>query len=681
MRLTKLTAVFSSAALAASFVVVAPAAAADTTSDEPKNIRILTVGDFHGSLNAAPDMVGEIRRLQAENENTIVLGTGDLVGWAQAESDLTRDEFALDILGDIPMAASALGNHEFDDGMAEVMRLVKGGCHPVDGCFDRDGDGDADSWDGAPFPYLAANVVDERTGRLPFPGSVVLDVDGVSVGVIGTVTASTPGHVGWEKFEGYDLQDVASATNREAAELTAQGVDVLVAITHEGVAYTNDATCTPPTDGPLFEAARTITSDVDLILGGHYHRRAACNVKDPDGIDRMVVQPGSHATAVGVSDIVIDPETGDVNRNASTSVIRVVDPEGAEDAGTRAIVEQAYVEAERVGSAVVGRVSGDIMRPRNDAGNVVATESALDNLVADAQLEWVNENVRHGADLAITSNWLTRGDLLYERSGDEPEDGLITRRELWQAQIYDPSMLVLEMTGAEIEQMFQQQWLPANRPKLGVSSNVKYVRDDEMTTVPHGASADRFVVGGELLNRDRTYRVAMNSILSRGIQNYFPVFLDVGLDRRIDTEVSTAVPLAEYLTEHAPGNEGLTGRMPSPADLVGHIAEPTLTISDELGAGGTVNGSLDITADVAIDGPVTVTISANSKLTLLPEPRQDCVRSQTGITCALAGIDGTTTLKFGARGLKPGTPTEIKARVAGPFLERPSTTTEKVSLP
>lgn len=681
MRLTKLTAVFSSAALAASFVVVAPAAAADTTSDEPKNIRILTVGDFHGSLNAAPDMVGEIRRLQAENENTIVLGTGDLVGWAQAESDLTRDEFALDILGDIPMAASALGNHEFDDGMAEVMRLVKGGCHPVDGCFDRDGDGDADSWDGAPFPYLAANVVDERTGRLPFPGSVVLDVDGVSVGVIGTVTASTPGHVGWEKFEGYDLQDVASATNREAAELTAQGVDVLVAITHEGVAYTNDATCTPPTDGPLFEAARTITSDVDLILGGHYHRRAACNVKDPDGIDRMVVQPGSHATAVGVSDIVIDPETGDVNRNASTSVIRVVDPEGAEDAGTRAIVEQAYVEAERVGSAVVGRVSGDIMRPRNDAGNVVATESALDNLVADAQLEWVNENVRHGADLAITSNWLTRGDLLYERSGDEPEDGLITRRELWQAQIYDPSMLVLEMTGAEIEQMFQQQWLPANRPKLGVSSNVKYVRDDEMTTVPHGASADRFVVGGELLNRDRTYRVAMNSILSRGIQNYFPVFLDVGLDRRIDTEVSTAVPLAEYLTEHAPGNEGLTGRMPSPADLVGHIAEPTLTISDELGAGGTVNGSLDITADVAIDGPVTVTISANSKLTLLPEPRQDCVRSQTDITCALAGIDGTTTLKFGARGLKPGTPTEIKARVAGPFLERPSTTTEKVSLP
>lgn len=681
MRLATLPALFSITALAASLVVVAPASAADTSIDDAKTVRILTVGDFHGALNAAPDMVGEIRRLQAENENTIVLGTGDLTGWAQAESDLTRDEFALDILGDVPLAASALGNHEFDDGMAEAMRLVEGGCHPVDGCFDRDGDGQADEWEGAPFPYLAANIVNEHTGDRPFPGSVVIEEGGISIGVIGTVTASTPGHVGWEKFEGLELQDVADATNREAAELRAQGVDVLIAITHEGVAYTDDATCAPPYDGPLFEAARQITPDVDLILGGHYHRRAACNVKDPDGVDRMVVQPGSHATAVGVSDIVIDPSSGDVDREASASFVRAVDPEGAEDAGTREIVEQAFVEAERVGSAVVGRVSEDVMRPRNEVGGIAATESAVDNLVADAQLEWVNENVRDGADLAITSNWLTRGDLVFARSGDETEDGLITRRELWQAQIYDPSMLVVEMTGAEIEQMFQQQWVPLNRPKLGVSSNVMYVRDDEMTTVPRGATADRFVVDGELLDRDRMYRVAMNSILSRGIENYFPVFLDVGLDRRFDTEVSTAVPLAEYLSEHAPGNGGLMGRMPSPTDLIGHVAEPTLTFSDEMEGGRRVGGSVEVSSDVAIDGPVVVTISADPKVTLIPERRQNCESGQV-ITCTLDGVDGSITLDFKVRGLTPGNHTaEVTARVTGPFLERPSTTTEQVTLP
>lgn len=667
-------------ALVVALVATPPATATSATDavDPATNIRIVSIGDFHGSLDAAARMAGEVERLRAENPNTIVVGTGDLIGWSQAESDLTRDEFALDVLGEVNLVASALGNHEFDDGMAELFRLIEGGCHPVDGCFDRDGDGEPDAWHGAPFPYLAANIIDDRTGAQPFPGSAVVEVAGVSIGLVGTVTTTTPGHVGWEKFRGYEMQSEAEATNREAAALRAQGVDVIVALVHEGVAFDDDASCALPTDGPLYDIAQQITADVDLIIGGHYHRRSVCDVADPDGVDRTVVQPGSHATSVGVSDLVIDGATGEVDRGASQSAVHVVPPDAAQDAAVRHITDQAAAEALRVGSQVVGRVSDDIMRPRDETGAIGTSESEVDNLVADAQLAWVNEHVPAGAELAITSNWLTRDDLLYRRSGDEQVDGLITRRELWQAQIYDPSMLVVEMTGAEIEQMFQQQWLPPNRPKLGVSENVRYVRDDAMTVVPGGATADRFVVDGELLDRDRTYRVAINSILSRGIENYFPVFLGVGLDRRHDTDVSTAVPLADYLADNAPGPAGLTGRMPSPDDLEGHLAIPSVIVADDGTRGRVRNARVTVDAAVDLDGPVTVEIATDPHIALRSAGDQRCQRGRT-VVCTFDGLSGSATIDVSLVGIGPAADVvDITVTTSGPFLERGSSITQRL---
>lgn len=506
-------------------------------------IRVVAIADFHGQLSRAATLAAAIAELRAGHD-CVVVGVGDLVGWSQVESALTDDVFALEALHAMGVTLSTIGNHELDKGIPRFRQQAEL----------------------APFPYVAANVLAASTGDALFPGSVVRAVAGIKVGFIGALTTSTPGHVGPEKFRGVVLEDIAAAINREAERLGTEGVRVLIAAPHEGVRPTEPAAPGGPYAGPLHDAAKRIAPEVDLVLGGHVHHAAVYTVDDPAGVPRTVAQPGSHGTSVVVADLAIDESTGRVERADSSVRVQLVDPHGPRDAGVRHIVDRAYAEAARRGATVVGRVSGDIVRPRDDSGQPVGDrESPLDNLIADAQLAWVNAHVPGGADFAITSNWLTLGDLLHSWSGE------ITLLAAWYAQPRDPTLLVVRMTGAEIETMFRQQWPgdpPVPRPTLGVSHNVAYVRDPGRTTVAGGACAERFLVDGQPLNRRRTYRVVVNSILARGIQDYFPVFAGIGLDRRYDTGATARDALVEYLDRYAPGPDGLTGRMPSPADVV-----------------------------------------------------------------------------------------------------------------
>lgn len=79
-----------------------------------------------------------VKNLRAQAKNSAVLATGDSIGASPLISALFHDEPTVDVLNAIGVQASALGNHELDEGYEELLRLQRGGCHPVDGCqFDE----------------------------------------------------------------------------------------------------------------------------------------------------------------------------------------------------------------------------------------------------------------------------------------------------------------------------------------------------------------------------------------------------------------------------------------------------------------------------------------------------------------------------------------------------------------
>lgn len=455
------------------------------------------------------------------------------------------------------VAASAVGNHEFDNGLAELQRLRFGGCDPKIGCFDHNGDGTPDRWNGTSFPYLAANVVDKKTGKHPFPGSTVLTVNGQKVGVIGAVTEDTEQGIGYDL--GLRFTPIAAAVNSEATKLSARGIKVIVALIHQG--GSSDAACDHP-GGPIFDINAHLSPVVDVIMSGHYHIAYNCTLADPDNQPRLVIAGSAFGVNLQLADLKISAATGDVDRFATTS--SVVSTAGATpDPAMAALVAQATKEADRRGNQPVAHIDADITQPRTSAGKVDTTrENPELNLIADAELDYADSRDR-GADLAVTYSGLSPNDLLYQRSGAETQDGIVTFHEAWLAQLYDFPIQIEKMTGSQILTLLQQQWPDTGSTPtylLGVSKTVHYLRDPAGTTYP--GHVGQVTIGGKALDPHRTYRVAVDSILSRGIAGIFPVFLDV------KHKCNTGEPLREALIAYLDQTPvfhvaGLTERMPS----------------------------------------------------------------------------------------------------------------------
>lgn len=511
-------------------------------------VRLIGINDYHGAASAGARMATTVQRLRGEQPDAALLGAGDLLGWTSYGDDATRDEFIVDLLEYMHMDANGAGNHEFDEGVRELQRIQNGGCHQVDGCFDHDGDGVIGSaeYDGAAFPFLVANLTNKRTGDQVFPGSTVLDVGGVRIGVIGVTNKDTAAGIGIELFPDYEFGDEARAINREAAKLAKRGVRAIVALVHQGgTATTGDC---PTRSGPIFDIVDRIDPKVDAVFSGHWHTTYSCMLSDPDGSPRPVLSGASAGTQLQLADLVVDRATGEVDRDLTIGAIRDIPADIPRDPGAQQIIDRATAIANARGEEVVGEITGDFLRGRNTSGQLDPRQpSALLNLHADAELAWVRRHVRGGADFALADHVLVYGDLLYNPASGEGEPGLVRWRETWSANIYDARMLVLTMTGRKIERVLRSQW--EENLLMGVSHNVRYDWDPSGETIPGRMSANRFYLDGRPLNPDRNYRVVVNSIIARG---YDMMFEFATVTRRLDTGVSVRTAHNWHLGEQSP---------------------------------------------------------------------------------------------------------------------------------
>ncbi|MFD5302701.1 MULTISPECIES: bifunctional metallophosphatase/5'-nucleotidase [Streptomyces] len=530
-----------------------------------QDVQLLSFNDLHGNLEPPTGSSGRVTEVQPDgttktidaggieylathlrearkgNRYSITAAGGDMVGASPLLSGLFHDEPTIEALNKLDLDVTSVGNHEFDEGAKELARLQNGGCHPTEGCYTDE------EFEGADFPYLAANVLDEKTGKPILKPYWVWKQKGVKVGFIGVTLEGTPDIVSAEGVKGLAFKDEVETINKYAKELQRQGVKSIVALVHEGgfpasSSYNYD--CDSPgagdgISGPIADIAKNVTPQVDALVTGHTHAAYVCTIPDPAGKPRMVTSASSFGRLYTDTTLTYDRATGDIARTAVKSANHVVTRDVPKAPDMTRLIDRWSTLAAPIGNRAIGYISGDI-----DRGG---TESPLGDLIADAQLAY-GKTQDPETDLALMNPGGIRAPLTYAASGGEG-DGVVTYAEGFTVQPFANTVNLKDYTGAQLIQVLKEQVSGPNEaaPKiLQISSGLTYTLDLTKT------GADRVVtdsirLDGAPIDVNATYRVASNSFLAGGGDG-FPT-LNEGTNELVGADDLTA--LEQYLTANS----------------------------------------------------------------------------------------------------------------------------------
>jgi 5'-nucleotidase len=509
------------------------------------DVQLLSFNDLHGNLEPPAGSAGNVSEIQPDgtvksvpaggveylatslrearkgSPYSVTAAAGDMVGASPLLSGLFHDEPTIEALNKLDLDVAGVGNHEFDEGAVELARLQNGGCHPEDGCYEE-----GKEFEGADFPYLAANVTKESTGRPILKPYTVWKKNGVRIGFIGVTLEGTANIVSANGIKGLAFHDEVETINKYARELDRQGVKSIVALIHEGgspasSAYNYD--CDSPgagdgISGPIAEIAKNVTPRVDALVTGHTHQAYVCTIPDPSGKPRMVTSASSFGKLYTDTTLTYDRRTKDIVRTSVQSANHVVRRDQPKAQDMTDLIARWNELAEPIANRPQGFIAADI----NGRG-ATTPEKPLGDLIADAQLAGLAPADKGGAQLALMNPGGIRSDLVYQASGSEG-DGVVTYGEAYTVQPFTNMMNVVDLTGAQLITTLQQQVSGVNEasPKiLQVSEGFTYTLDLTKT------GADRIVVdsvklNGEAIDPSKSYRVAMNEFLAGGGDG-FPV--------------------------------------------------------------------------------------------------------------------------------------------------------------
>jgi 5'-nucleotidase len=494
---------------------VAPASAQHKKKKPPKpvTIQLLAINDFHGHLDpaqsgsisrtglpedrvpagGAPYLATHVRMLRRRNPHTLLVAAGDLIGGSPLLSSLFHDEPAIELMNKLHMFVSAVGNHEFDEGQAELRRMQRGGCHPTDGC--RDGTPFA----GAHFRYLAANVTSKKTGKTFFPPFAVRKIGGVKIGFIGMTLKGTPQLLSPRSSAGLRFRDEAKTANKYARVLKRRGVRAIVALLHQGGFPARPdvgADGCPGLDGPIKDIVRRTSRDVDLFLTGHTHVAYNCLVGG-----RRVTSAASYGRLITKVELDISRKTDEVQAVRARNWVVGQDVPPARDV-TRMVARYSRIAAP-IRDRVVGVLARTAGRRRDPSG-----ESRMGNLVADAQ------RAATGADIAFVNPGIVRAGL---------PKGQITYGRAFTAQPFGTTLVTMTMTGAQLRGLLDQQWCERQRPNILYTSGVTYSWSSAASRKETGSRCDGvpgpvtdLKVDGRTVLDYEAFRVAVNSSIASG---------------------------------------------------------------------------------------------------------------------------------------------------------------------
>ncbi|HSN29230.1 MAG TPA: bifunctional metallophosphatase/5'-nucleotidase [Kofleriaceae bacterium] len=487
-------------------------------------VRIIAINDFHGGIDSEPGIPGAAALAAAidseRTPNTVIVSAGDLIGGSPLTSGLYHDEPTIDVMNAIGLQYNAVGNHEFDEGATELLRMQNGGCHPTDGC------GNGSSFGGAQFQFLAANVTYTATGERIFPAYAIHQIAGVKIAFVGVTTVNTRSQTLASAVTDLSFADEVTTVNALVPELKAAGAQAIVVLLHEGgTTNMTDGNSCDGLAGRIIDVTNGFDPAVTWVASAHSHVIYNCMLGG-----HLLTSAGFHGRAITVADLDFDLGAGTLA--GITAVNMPVSAMSGRDATVGGIVAEWDQRAEPTADRVVGTITADI--------GGLGVESQIGDLVTDAMLAGTSPQTTQAA---LMNPGGLRSVLGYAKIAPETVDGQVRYAETFAVQPFSNHVLAVTVTGADLVAALDT-WA-CNPPPLQVAGLTYTIHPGQ----PPGSCvtlAD-VQVGGAPVVAANTYRVAVNSIVAQpastpSMANATNV-VDVGVDLDL---------LNAYLGAHSP---------------------------------------------------------------------------------------------------------------------------------
>ncbi|WP_051317046.1 bifunctional metallophosphatase/5'-nucleotidase [Ectobacillus panaciterrae] len=473
------------------------------------HVHILSVNDFHGRLNTTATIHGKaagradylaayLKQRERTNPNTLLVHSGDMVGGSPPVSALAQDEPTIDFLNTVGFDVGTLGNHEFDKGIQEMLRLLYGGYHEKTGFFA-----------GTSFPYVCANAVYADTHELLLPPYVIKQVDGIPIAFIGIVTTETPQVTLPENVASIQFLDEVETINHYTKELKAKGIHAIVVLAHNP-----GSTIGPVTMGDLARFAKETDADVDVLIGGHNHSYVNGTVNG-----KLLVEAYSYGLAFADIDLVIDRKTRDIVKK-SAEIVPTYHENITPDPAIQQMLTKYETKTASITEKRIGTVNDTFTRDQDRNG-----QSSLGTLLADAQRKAM------ATSISFVNPGSIRADL---------QQGEVTWGALFTVQPFGHKLVKMNMTGKEIRDVLNEQWQDNDTNMLQVSG-ISYTWE---STQPKGNRVGAILLeDGSPVEDARVYSVTINAFLAAG-GDHFSTFVK-GTDRV--EESSDLEALVQYI--------------------------------------------------------------------------------------------------------------------------------------
>ena len=529
----------------------------------PFTVKIIGFNDFHGTLESpgtfgqtaatpaalrppvggAEFVAAHVANLKKQNEFNVVVGAGDFIGASPLISSLFHDEPAIETLNRIGLEFNAVGNHEFDKGSAELLRLQNGGCKSAGGAADANSCkgavvGTPFPFEGARFKWLSANVVSTATGKTLLPAYGVKTLNGVKMAFIGMTLKATPTIVTPTGVVGLEFRDEAATVNALIPELRAQGIEAIVVLVHEGGFQTGSLGDINGCEGLLAGSAiagivKQLDNAVDLVVSGHTHAAYNCRLPNAAGRNISVTSASSFGRVLTDINVVVNPTTKDIGDVVATNRLVVRnDPAITADATVASIVAAYKNLVSPIANTVIGAITTDLSNGRSDG----ACNMPAGNLIADSQLAATQPANFGGAVVAFMNGGGVRSPgFTFKTSTAGEGDGNVTYGEAFTVQPFGNSLVTMSLTTQHIKDFLEEQFagclgqsVTATRFALP-SGGFKYTWDGAKAcgarisnvTLNTGSAIEILVdATGTVRNPSKSYRVTVNTFMADGGDGY-----------------------------------------------------------------------------------------------------------------------------------------------------------------